>query len=385
MRSIPPRVGFGTGYANHTLFEIFLENQSIHPILIPYVQDEPRDKYAHLRFQNGTIWRWNRPLVGFDYDGQPHIRIEHRVIPAGPTTLDCVANCAAFYGFVRGLANLKEPIEEKIPFSIARANFYAAAKDGLDANVVWTDGEVPIRQLILDSLLPMAREAFASMEIPQVEIDEYLDILQGRAETGQNGASWQRTWIEKHGVDFEGLIQAYVDLQETDEPVHTWSILMHCDLRHEISAEVLECSAIQLADVLNGPTLFDLSKPNKDPLFVSVLLHGNETSGWEAVRKLFSVNPELSQTSSVLVFIGNVLAAKNKVRKLDDQPDYNRVWNGGCAVRTQISRRCGLIRSTKEALVYDRYSQQLWSKSALLRCNRSEIRRHSLLQDHSVP
>lgn len=223
-KNYPPRVSFGNNYANNSLFEIFLENQSTHPILIPYVQDEPRDKYAHLRFQNGTIWRWNRPLVGFDYDGQPHIRIEHRVIPAGPTILDCVANCAAFYGFVRGLANLKEPIEEKIPFSIARANFYAAAKDGLDANVVWTDGEVPIRKLILDSLLPMAREAFESMEIPKVEIDEYLDILQGRTETGQNGASWQRIWIEKHGADFEGLIRAYVDLQETDEPVHTWSI-----------------------------------------------------------------------------------------------------------------------------------------------------------------
>ena len=223
-KNYPPRVGFGNNYANNSLFEIFLENQSIHPILIPYVQDEPRDKYAHLRFQNGTIWRWNRPLVGFDYDGQPHIRIEHRVIPAGPTTLDCIANCAAFYGFVRGLSSLKEPIEGRIPFSTARANFYAAAKNGLDANVVWTDGEIPIRKLILDLLIPMAREAFKSMEIPQVEIDKYWGILQNRTETGQNGASWQRTWVEKHGADFEGLVQAYVERQETDEPVHTWTI-----------------------------------------------------------------------------------------------------------------------------------------------------------------
>lgn len=223
-KNYPPRVGFGNSYANKTLFEIFHENQSIHPIVIPYVQDEPRGKYAHLRFQNGTIWRWNRPLVGFDYDGQPHIRIEHRVIPAGPTILDCMANCAAFYGFVRGLASLKEPIEEKIPFSVARANFYAAAKDGLDAHVVWTDGEIPVRKLILDVLLPMAREAFELMDIPTIETDEYLGILQGRAETGQNGASWQRAWIEKHGADFNSLVQAYIDLQETDKPVHTWAI-----------------------------------------------------------------------------------------------------------------------------------------------------------------
>ncbi|MDE0412542.1 MAG: glutamate-cysteine ligase family protein [Gammaproteobacteria bacterium] len=221
-KKYPSRVSFGKDYIHHTLFEIFQENQSVHPILIPYVQDEPIEKLAHLRFQNGTIWRWNRPLVGFDYDGQPHIRIEHRVIPSGPTIIDCVANCAAFYGFVRGLANLEAPIEERISFSVAQANFYAAAKDGLDAKIVWTDGETPVRKLILDSLLPMAREAFESMEIPSAEIDEYLGILHARAETGQNGASWQRAWVEKHGADFEGLVQAYMDLQETDKPVHTW-------------------------------------------------------------------------------------------------------------------------------------------------------------------
>ena len=112
---------------------------------------------------------------------------------------------------------------------------------------------------------------------------------------------------------------------------------MHFDLRYDLSAEILECTAIQLAEALNGPTLFDLSKPSKDPLFVSVLLHGNETSGWEAIRKLFSVSPKLSQTSSTLVFVGNVLAAKSGVRKLDDQPDYNRVWNGGHAVEHRLA------------------------------------------------
>ncbi len=105
--------------------------------------------------------------------------------------------------------------------------------------------------------------------------------------------------------------------------------MMRFDLRHELPGEVLDCTAAQLADVLSGPTLFDLTKPGRDPLFVSVLLHGNETSGWEAVRKLFSRHPELTSTSSILVFVGNVLSARKGVRKLDGQPDYNRVWNGG--------------------------------------------------------
>lgn len=113
--------------------------------------------------------------------------------------------------------------------------------------------------------------------------------------------------------------------------------MMHFDLQHELSAEILGCSATQLAEVLSGPTLFDLGNPDKDPLFISVLLHGNETSGWEAVRKLFSAHPALSDTSSILVFVGNVLAAKNGVRKLDGQPDYNRIWNGGSTVEHRLA------------------------------------------------
>lgn len=114
--------------------------------------------------------------------------------------------------------------------------------------------------------------------------------------------------------------------------------MMHFDLRHELPANVLDCTAAQLADVLRGPTLFDLGKPGKDPLFVSVLLHGNETSGWEAIRKLFSRTPELADTSSVLVFVGNVLSAQKGVRKLDGQPDYNRVWNGGSTPEHRLAQ-----------------------------------------------
>ena len=113
--------------------------------------------------------------------------------------------------------------------------------------------------------------------------------------------------------------------------------MMHLELRHAFPAEVLECTAAQLAEVLSGPTLFDLGKPDQDPLFVSVLLHGNETSGWEAVRTLFSTHPELCQTSSMLVFVGNVRAAKKGVRKLNDQLDYNRVWNGGSALEHKLT------------------------------------------------
>jgi gamma-glutamyl:cysteine ligase YbdK (ATP-grasp superfamily) len=221
--SHPERVGFGTGYITNSLLECFVENLETHPVLLPVTLDESPHRFAHLRFHNGTIWRWNRPLIGFDFDGQPHLRIEHRVIPAGPTITDCIANAAFYYGLVRYLVSLPDPVEEDIDFPTARENFYAAARHGIDAEIVWRDGRrVPIRRLILDHLLPEARTALGLWNIPRAEIDRYLDVIEARAETGQTGAAWQRRWVATHGADMAALTLAYHESQQTDEPVHTW-------------------------------------------------------------------------------------------------------------------------------------------------------------------
>ena len=221
----PARVTFGTGYAERSLFEIFAENQRDHPILLPFVQpDEPAHKFAHVRFQNGTIWRWNRPLLGFDYDGEPHLRIEHRVVPAGPTIRDCVANAAAYLGMVRGLVEDADPIESRIPFEVAERNFYAAAKYGLDAELVWADGvECRAGELLGERLLPLAKAALTKLGIPEDDVSRYIGIAEARVANRQTGANWQRKWVAKHGEDWAALTRAYVDAQESGEPVHTWS------------------------------------------------------------------------------------------------------------------------------------------------------------------
>ena len=225
-RRAPARVTFGTGYARESLLEIYRENQTEHVILLPYVQaDEPPHKYAHLRFQNGTVWRWNRPLIGFDFDGQPHLRIEHRVVPAGPTIHDCVANAAAWLGMVRGLVDRDDPIESRIDFETAKSNFYAAAEFGLDAPLRWVDGvERSARELLAEELLPMAAEALGKLDIPDPEIERYIGTAQARVERDRTGARWQRAWVAKYGTDWAGLTRAYVDAQDTGEPVHEWPL-----------------------------------------------------------------------------------------------------------------------------------------------------------------
>ncbi|MYD44564.1 MAG: glutamate--cysteine ligase [Gammaproteobacteria bacterium] len=220
-----PRVGFGSGYANESLSEVFRENQRDHVLLLPYVQSDPVMNFAHLRFQNGTIWRWNRPLIGFDYDGQPHVRIEHRVVPAGPTCLDCIANLAMFTGLLRALSDATPPVAQVLSFEQVRENFYAAARDGLSATFHWTDGRsVNARELILEVLLPASREALFGIPIPKEEVNRFLDVVTERVESNQTGAQWQRQWLDNHDRDLAGLTRRYADLQATEKPVHEWPL-----------------------------------------------------------------------------------------------------------------------------------------------------------------
>ena len=223
-----PRAGFGRGYVRHSLLEIFEENVKEHLILLPAVQKGSPHSFAHVRFHNGTLWRWNRPLIGFDFDGQVHLRIEHRVVPSGPTLKDCIANAAFYFGLVYGLGLSKKPIEACLPFTKARDNFYGAARYGLNARLLWCDErgerEVGVRHLVIDELLPLARRGLESRGIPDTEIDQHLNIIGARVESSQNGAAWQRRWVAMHGGDLHELVRAYLERQEQGNPVHTWSL-----------------------------------------------------------------------------------------------------------------------------------------------------------------
>ncbi|RMG60411.1 MAG: glutamate--cysteine ligase, partial [Gammaproteobacteria bacterium] len=131
------RVSFGSGYARNSILEVFRENLEHFPPLLPIVHDAPPERMEHLRLHNGTIWRWNRPLIGFDEHGLPHIRIEHRVMPAGPSLRDMIANAAFSYGLIEALVHAG--MQELLPFDRARDNFHAAARHGLRATVEWPE------------------------------------------------------------------------------------------------------------------------------------------------------------------------------------------------------------------------------------------------------
>jgi len=218
------RVTFGAGYIESSLYECFLRNRSCYPVLLPALTDAPVEELAHLRLHNGTIWRWNRPLIGFDGNGQPHLRIEHRVVPSGPTVIDSIANAALFYGVLESMANSEIAPETLLGFEQARENFYAAAKHGLHAEVVWLDGKkVPLVSLLQQQILPLARQGLEKLGINSDDAELFLGVIEGRIKKQCNGAVWQRAYVARHGVDMEQLTQAYHERQQQGQPVHEWS------------------------------------------------------------------------------------------------------------------------------------------------------------------
>jgi hypothetical protein len=219
------RVTFGSGYARDSLFECFIENEQHYPVLLPMLFSEGVERMAHLRLHNGTIWRWNRPLIGFDYDGIPHLRIEHRVVPGGPSISDVIANASLFFGLMQALMIQADPPEHELAFATARDNFYAAAHQGLDAHVVWLDGRRGgIQALLAEQLLPQARSGLVSLEIDTADIDHYLGIIEARVHSGQTGSAWQRAWVEHHGRNMTDLTHAYRQHQDSQAPVHEWNL-----------------------------------------------------------------------------------------------------------------------------------------------------------------
>ncbi|MES9970848.1 MAG: glutamate--cysteine ligase [Candidatus Thiodiazotropha sp.] len=219
------RVSFGIRYVYESILENFEANLKRYPVLLPLLMDGAVENLSHLRLHNGTIWRWNRPLIGFDSGGKPHLRIEHRVVPAGPSVLDSIANAAFYFGLVTGMAERYQSPEREMGFIRARSNFYNAARRGLQAEFFWFDWKTcTAEQLIREQLLSLAREGLTVLGIEPASIDYWLGIIQQRVVSGINGATWQRQWVARHGRDFQALMQAYLEQQESGRPVHEWSL-----------------------------------------------------------------------------------------------------------------------------------------------------------------
>jgi hypothetical protein len=238
-QGVRPRVWFGERWIT-SIFDLFEENVRYYPSLLPEISDEEPEevfergevpKLAELRLHNGTVYRWNRPIYDI-VGGRPHLRVENRCLPAGPSIVDIMANAAFYYGAIRVLAEEDRPIWTRMSFSAAEENFESGARRGIDAHAYWPGfGDVPATELILRRLLPMAHEGLTRWGVSQAVRDRYLTIVEQRCVTGVNGASWQSECVarlEARGLDriaaLREMLRHYISGMEANEPVHTWDL-----------------------------------------------------------------------------------------------------------------------------------------------------------------
>ncbi|MFB9206979.1 glutamate--cysteine ligase [Nonomuraea spiralis] len=235
-QGVRPRVWFGERWIT-SVFDLFEENVSYYPALLPLCEEEdPRaeldqGRIPHLHeltLHNGTVYRWNRPVYAV-VDGVPHLRVENRVLPAGPTVADIAANAAFYYGLMRVLPSAERPIWSQMSFRTAEDNLAAAARHGLDARLYWPGlGEVPAAELILRRLLPMAREGLAEWGVNAPVADRLLGIVEGRCLTGRTGATWQVERVRAQGGDRHEALRRmtldYIERMHGNDPVHTWDV-----------------------------------------------------------------------------------------------------------------------------------------------------------------
>ena len=240
VQGVKPRVWFGERWVT-SVFDLFEENIRYFPALLPLCEDEdPAEELdrgrtpqlAELSLHNGTIYRWNRPVYAV-VEGKPHLRVENRVLPAGPSVADVLANAVFYFGLVRGLAEAQRPVWSQMSFAAAEENLLEAARLGIDATLYWPGaGDVPVTELVLRRLLPLARDGLARWEVDTAEADRLLGIIEQRCLTGRTGASWQvatcHALEEAHALDrYEALrlmTQRYIEHMHTNAPVHTWPI-----------------------------------------------------------------------------------------------------------------------------------------------------------------
>ncbi|WP_055551184.1 hypothetical protein [Streptomyces sp. NBRC 110028] len=242
-QGVRPRTWFGERWITDA-YQLFEENLRYFPPLLSTGTDEEPlrtldeggvPELQELVLHNGTIYRWNRPVYQV-VDGVPHLRVENRVLPAGPTVTDVIANAALYYGLVRALAEEPRPVWTRLPFTAAAANFDAACRHGIDTVLQWPKpgrssslARIPAVRLVREELLPLAAAGLDAWGVEPADRDRYLGVIEQRCALRVNGASWQAATYHRardSGLGRDAALAAmtrrYCALMRTDAPVHTW-------------------------------------------------------------------------------------------------------------------------------------------------------------------
>lgn len=257
LRDRSPRVTFGSDWLKKSIMEIYREDIARFQVLLTTDVDEDvfqkmsegiTPKLRALNIHNSTVYRWNRPCYGISPNGKPHLRIENRILPAGPSLPDAMANAAFWIGLMNGMEDEYPDISKVMDFSDAKSNFFAAARFGLDTQLTWVNGKkISPAKLIQEELLPIAKNGLEKAKIKSSDIDYYLNIIKERAKSGQTGSTWilnSYSKIAKQGIVRDEIISAITssiyEQQHQGKPIHEWELACADKMEYEPTSLLVE-------------------------------------------------------------------------------------------------------------------------------------------------
>ena len=278
-RSQPTRVGFGERWLKNSVLELLQDQLTrFRPIMISLPEQNSLLTLAQgevpslsaLFMHNGTVWPWNRACYGVS-NGVAHLRIENRALPSGPTVIDEVANTAFFTGLMLALPQEYGDIAELLDFDDAKANFFAAARYDLRAQLIWIDKKsVSAAALIRDQLLPLARQGLEAANVETADIDQYLGIINERVKIRQTGARWimkslaSMDHLEPRDLRYRELSARMLQEQKEGRPVHKWEIMSPAE-------DVDWCQSYQTVEQFMSTDLFTVRPDDLVDLAASVM------------------------------------------------------------------------------------------------------------------
>ncbi len=245
LRDNSPRVTFGNEWLKNSILEIYKEDIARYRVMLSSNITEDVEeilesggvpKLMALQVHNGTVYRWNRPCYGIS-NGKPHLRIENRIFPSGPTVTDEIANASFWLGLLNGMDDEYPDITKVLDFDDAKMNFMAASKLGLDTKFKWAgDKRYSAVELITKELLPLARQGLRNANVYEGDINSYLDVIEERTEKAQTGSYWMvksYNSLSKNVSKEQALTavtNAMIKNQRKGEPVHKWGLAKADDL-----------------------------------------------------------------------------------------------------------------------------------------------------------
>ncbi|MAF92991.1 MAG: hypothetical protein CL674_17115 [Bdellovibrionaceae bacterium] len=217
------RVGLGCGFLKDSVCEYFRYNHDEYDVFFPENENFERGRFTHNSVHNGTIWHWNRVVVGSGDEGQDYgVRIEFRPVSAGPSSVDMTAHFAMFLGLAKNLSS--ENIGEEFRMEDLVENFYSAAKNSFDGKILGLNQkQYSYQDYLIGELIPRAEQGLKDLGVEKEQIQYYLkNNILPRCKSKLNGANWQKAFVEKNGRDFSKMLSQYWENQNKNLSLIEW-------------------------------------------------------------------------------------------------------------------------------------------------------------------